>query len=498
VFAALRIAPAATHPNGSSVIVYADSEFYNPYACPVPAALGSIPQIAHTFRYIDVLAGPAYAHVGGMNEHGLSIAETTLVSTRPELANPNGLLAPFSACPERSLMTLALQRARTAREAILVIGELAETYGYSSPFPVDGEQFAISDGAEVWSMEIFGPGARWRPGSSEPGAVWCAQRVPDGHVAVSANRSRIGEIDLSDPDRFLASPNVTSLAREMGWWDGDRDGPFVWHEAYAPGAASGTLLREWRALDLAAPSLDLSPAGPLPFSVHPDRPLTAADVMSIQRDLLEGTAFDVTASSTFAVDGAPSPLACPMCSWPFYELLGLSPERTIASRRSSFSALYQTRAGAPGPLRGCTWYGFGPAATACYVPIYSGVTQLPDAWGSQDLAQGDLSLPFWAMILPGFLAAAEWQSAFADIRATRDPAESTFLEEQPLLPQRLASWQAGEGDAGDELNAYAADRLAAVLDGFRRLTDHLLTDVIVGLGRYVSDPPPAIDLPVLR
>jgi dipeptidase len=497
IFAALRIQPAEDHAPGSTVTIYADPQFYDPAAPPAVVALGSIPQVLHTFRYLDALAGPTYTHVGGMNEHGVSISETTLVAARPELSNPRGLLAPFSACPERSLMTLALQRARTAREAILVIGSLAETYGYSSPFPIDGEQLAISDGIEVWSMEIFGPGAAWRAGCGEPGAVWCAQRVPDGHVGISANRSRIGEIDLADSEQFLASPNATSLARRMGWWDPDRDGPFVWCAAYAPGAPEGSLLREWRVFDLVAPSLDLSPDGPLPFSAAPDRPLATADVMAIQRDLLEGTPFDVTAASAFSIGGSTSPLACPMCSQTLYALLGLEPERTINSRRSSFSALYQTRSHAPDALRGCAWYGFGPAATSCYVPIYTGATALPSAWGSTDLAHGDLSLPFWTMILPGYLAAAQWQSAFPDIRSLRGPAESAFLEEQLELSTRVTEWEIDDEPVATRLNAYTADRLNAVSDGFRDLSTRLLIDYVVELGAFLPGLVPTIGLPPL-
>ena len=496
IFAAVRIAPEATYAEGATATIFADSPFYGGDAVN-REVLGTIPQTSRTHRYLDILAGPTYVHVGGMNEHGVSIAETTIGGSRSELTNGHGLLAPFSACPERSLMTLALQRAHTAREAVELIGTMAEEYGYSSPFPVDGEQLAIGDSTEVWSMEIFGPGSDWRPDSEEPGAVWCAQRVPDGHVAVSANRSRIGEIDLSDPAMFLASPNVTSLAREQGWWDSERDGPFNWSAAYAPYAAPGTLMREWRVFDIVAPSLGLSPDDPLPFSVAPDRPLSTRDVIAIQRDLLEGTPFDVTANPVFAANGETSSLACPMCSWSFYDLLDLEPQRTISSRHASFTVLYQTRDDAPSELRGCAWFSFGPAATGCYVPIYSGTTALPDAWGSTDLAEGDLALPFWSMLLPGFLATVQWQDAFRDLAALRSPAESRFLAEQQVLSEMLEAWHEQGIEPADRLNEYAADRLTAVLVGFQDLADALLADYVIGLGAYVAAPGPSIELPPL-
>lgn len=497
IFAAVTIIPGATHPEGAEVTIYDETTFLSGSALEAPA-LGTLPQANETFRYLDAMAGPTYSHIGGMNEHGVSVAETTLVDVRPELANPYGLLAPFSTCAGRSLMTLALQRARTARDAVLLIGDLAETYGYSSPYPVDGEQISIADGREAWSMEIFGPGGKWRPESGEPGAIWCAQRIPDGHVGISANRSRIGVINLDDPDTFLASPNVTSLAQRNGWWDPASDGPFDWSEAYAPGVPPGTLIREWRAFDLVAPSLELSPEGPIPFSVAPDHPLTTQDVMAIQRDLLEGTPFDVTADDTFSTASETSPLACPMCSWDFYDLLDLVPERTISNRRASFTALYQSRADVPDELAGCTWYAFGPAATSCYVPIYSGATTLPDAWGSTALASGDLELAFWTMILPGFLATTQWQDAYEDIVQVRARAEARFAIEQSVLTQRIAEWLDAGEDSAEKLNEYTAARLNAVLIGYEDLATHLIAEYVIGIGRYLTSSAPVIPLPPLR
>ncbi|MBN1859690.1 C69 family dipeptidase, partial [Candidatus Bipolaricaulota bacterium] len=163
VFAAIGVELAAEHGEGAWIGLLEEPEWGSVAEPPTRSVIASIPQVANTYRYIDVLAGPMFSHVGGTNEHGVCIAETTLVGARPELANDLGWLAPFSVQAERSLMTLALQRARTAREAVLLIGDLAETYGYHSPFPVDGEQLAIGDADEVWSMEIFGPGPDWFP-----------------------------------------------------------------------------------------------------------------------------------------------------------------------------------------------------------------------------------------------------------------------------------------------------------------------------------------------
>jgi len=496
IFAGVRIEPSQTYASETESIIRGAPGFFASDA-PTPRVLGRIPQVESTYRYIDVLGGPGGTHIGGMNANGLCIAETTLAGTRPELSNPRAMLAPFSVWPERALMSLALQRARTAREAVQIIGTLAETYGYGSSFPIEGEQLAISDGTEVWTLEIFGPGPDWRPGSGEPGAVWCAQRVPDGHIGISANRSRIHTIDLCRPDEFLASPNVVSLAESMGWWSAGSGRPFDWAEAYAPSDCPPCSIREWRAFDLAAPSLELAPDDPIPFSVRPDHPLELRDIMDIQRDVLRGTAYDVTADPVFRMDDGISPLASPMADPAFYELLGLDPERTISSRRSSFSCLYQSRPEQPFGLNGCAWFAFGPAATSCYVPIYSGVTELPSDWGWPKIADADLSLPFWSMILPGYLASARWAQALEDIRSVRDPAESTFLDEQGRLAALLAAWETEGEDVSTRLNAYTAARLDAVHAAYQQLTSYLLVCYVAQLGGQTNVALPTIAVPRL-
>lgn len=493
VFAALDVVAGETHAVGSTIDVFGDPIYAAEPAMP-PALLGRIPQVAATYRYVDVRGGADLYHIGGVNEHGVAIAETTLVGTRPELRSERGLLAPFSACAARSLMTLALARATTARDAVHVIGELAERYGYSSPFPIDGEQFAISDGAEVWSMEIFGPGRRWTPDCGRPGAVWCAQRVPDGHVAVSANRSRIGEIDLENRDVFLASSNVHSVAIEMGWWNPSSGRPFVWRDAYAPSDRWGSAVREWRVLSLVAPSLGLDAGGELPFSVCAERPLSTADVMAIQRDLLAGTPYDAVAEPAFASNAGTSPLATPQGSPALYELLGITPDRTISNRYASFSCIYETSLGRPAAMRGCAWFGFGPAATSCYVPVYSGTRAIAERWSQTDLA-ADFSLPFWTMTLPGQLVAAQWQTGFPDLVTVRSAAELAFLAEEPVLALHLA----GKPDGGVAwLDALTAARMQAVERAFTALGNYLRLSCLTEIANRVHLTLPLVSVPSIN
>lgn len=272
----------------------------------------------------------------GLNEYGVSIA-IELLPMREGLACDKGRVGPNSNHWTTSLMANGLLRAKAAREAVGLIGAMIEEYGFLYyRAPGAGVALPIADGREVWLMEIFGPGTDWTPDSGRPGGVWCAQRIPDGEVGCSANCSRIGAVDLNDPDHFLASTNVFSLAEALGFW---KPATFRWHEAYGgPGDRSNSL-REWRALSLVAPSLGLKFTGDpavdrYPFSVKPDRPITVPKLMDVMRDRYEGTEYDVTAKPAFQIKGGRSSLACPWGPPELLDLLGLKPERSICTPTS--------------------------------------------------------------------------------------------------------------------------------------------------------------------
>jgi len=459
--------------------------------------IGEIPQVEETYAYIDLMCGYDGGHAGGMNEHGVTIGETTIVG-RPELVCPEGMLMAASSCAEGGLMTLALQRATTAREAIEIMGELAEEYGYHQPM-WHGEHLSVSDGKEVWAFEIFGPGDDWTPGCGKPGAVWCAQRIPDYHVGVSANRSRIGEIEPTDPNWFLCSDNVYSLAEEMGWWTpGD---PFVWYEAYAPdNCMTYCSLREWRVLSALAPSLNLDPnAERFPFSVQPDGPVSVQDVMRLHRDYYQGTPYDITDDSAFQVNGQPSPLTYPYYSYgqdALQELLNISPQRTLAVR-SLFSYVAQVHEGAPAPIKGCFWYGQGPASTTCYVPIYSGVTALPELWGKTLMTRIDWETAFWAFDLVHELARIRWQDAYLDINAVRNAAEAELFLAQPGFEQHVSSVLSTQDEAAARalVTDYTATCMDAVLDGYWALVDYLLFTYYFLASETIPQPLPEILVP---
>ena len=211
-----------------------------------------------------------------MNDQGVVMGETT-IGQRTELRTTEGIMY------IETLQILALQRAKTAREAIKIMGAMAEQYGYRD----GGECLTVGDQNEMWFFEIV------PPGPLVTGAIWAAVRIPDDHVGVSANRSRIGELKENDPDNYMFSSNVFSLATEKGWWDPNSGKPFMFYEAYAEKTSIGSRRREWRVLSTFAPSLNLdSNASRFPFSVKVEKKVTLQNYIDIYRDTYTGTTYD--------------------------------------------------------------------------------------------------------------------------------------------------------------------------------------------------------------
>jgi len=483
LWASIEVVPGETFPPGTMMPIY-----YRPYVesyedylewLEKPTLKGEVPQVEETYRYVSLKVWYDEQRCGGINEYGLTTGETT-IGGREELMNENGLLYTYSNYKESSLLTVALQRAKTAREAIQIMGSLAEEYGYAQ----FGEHITVTDGNEAWAFEIFGPGPDWTLGSGEPGAVWCAQRIPDDHVGVSANRSRIGEVDLDDTDYFMASPNIFSLAEEMGWWDPAE--PFIWYEAYGYGPNDDPndpmcRLREWEVLDFVAPSLHLdSEAGRYPFSVKPDKPVSVQDMMSIYRYGYEGTDWDVTENPAFYVDGQKSPLACPWGFEDLHQLLGVEAKPSVAYVNNLWPSVFcyvsQVRADLPDPIRGCMWFGFGPPSSTCYVPIYSGVTELPESWVYTDLTRPNRECSWWAFNLINNLSVIKYQEAIEDIKGVRDPAEAEFFAMQPDIETAAADLYESEGPAAAQelVTDYANTCMNAASDAYWDLVDYML------------------------
>jgi dipeptidase len=361
-----------------------------------------IPEVPRTFGYM-------HGVFGYMNDQQLAIGESTIGNVR-KLDNST----PTPKTNITMLTLLAMERCRTAREAVGLMGSLAEKYGYG--FVDGGEMLAVADAQEVWIFEIMPVGPLWTPDSGKPGAVWCAQRIPDDEVSVCPNESRIGEIDLDNKNFFLASPNVVSCAVENKLYDPASGKPFNWKRAYSPAPGSalssdGRRSRLWRFYDLAAPSRKFAadlPNMDFPFSVKPDKKLSAQDVMTMTRDKCYGTPFDPVKGIRGGLYRNPN----------YY-----SNTRKISVANAEYTTVTQSRSWLPAPVGGVVWLSWGAQDTACYMPFYAGVTAIPKSFSVGDHWELNRASARWAFDYVDFHAQVAYSEAIADVQKAQQELE---------------------------------------------------------------------------
>ena len=389
LFGELYFRPAADWPEGAMLDVLEwDTGKY----------LGQIPQVRHT-----------YQTVGNMNEHQLIIGESTF-GGRPELYDSTGIM------DYGSLIYVALQRARTAREAIDIIVDLANTYGYCS----SGESFSIADKDEVWVMELIGKGFRAsEDGNARKGIVWVARRLPDGYICAHANQSRISTFPLDDPENCLYSPDVISFAREMGYFDG-RDEDFSFCDAYNPlnfGSMRGCEARAWAAFNILCDgqftfedengnlvtrnsydyidyAMGYDASKRFPLFVRPERKLTVKDVADVMRDHFEGTPMDMT--TDIGAGGNALPYRWRPMDFEYEGQLYVN-ERAIATQQTGFWFVGQSRGWLPDVIGGLLWFGTDDAATSYLAPIYTNITKVPECFaeGNGSILEYSPTSAFW-------------------------------------------------------------------------------------------------------
>ncbi len=463
----VHVVPGRRHPAGATTLLTRrKKDDTGPMERYGRVPLGPIPQAAETFGYL----APAYAC---MNEHQVAIGESTFTG-REELVSEKGLID----C--ETLTRLMLGRARTAREAIRIAGELLAAHGWSDV----GEALTVTDPKEAWHLEIIGPG------KERVGAVWAAQRIPDDHVSVVANASRIRRIDPDDPDRFMASDNVVSFAVEQGYWKPDSGRPFEFCYAYNPtGRTSFSCSRrEWRVFDLLAPGLKLDPnSNNFPFSVEPEEPVTPKRIMELFRDTFEGTDFDVVKNLNVADEEGKvtkSPLANPFMPYDMNRLLktnggwGWRGERCLARWYCMYVHVTQSRERLPGPIGGLVWFGYGNPAMTTFVPIYAGVTDLPEDYKTDGRATGfSRDSAWWAFNRAATLAAHRWGDMRNDVAAVRDPLLDGFFTEQERVEAEALSLFKEDPDAALEfLTDYTGRCCARTVEAYWALGDLLWTE----------------------
>jgi len=418
----LDMVPAMDHPEGSTVPMYVRKP-YDSLAMPTyqHIPIGEIPQVFHTYAYINT----AYP---SMNQHQLAIGETTF-GGRESLQSDEGLID----C--QRLCQLMLERTTNARDAIKLAGELTKEYGWIDA----GEMLTIADTKEVWHLEIVGSG------KGNIGSIWVAQRVPDDHISVGANGSRIREINLDDPDYFMASENVFQVAIDSGWWN-PGNGPFEFCYAYSPSSREtfSTRRREWRVLSLAAPSLNLHPNSEnYPFSVKPDEPITKEKMVEIFSDYFEGTDFNFIKDLTWVnADGEVeiSPLANPFMPYDMNKLFkinggwGWRGERTIARWYTMYATITQSRDWLPDEVGGVVWLAWDNVATSVYTPIYSNITEVNKYFKTPGRIHGYThDSAWWAFNRLGTLAAQRWGDMRHDVRAVWDPMQVELFSNQEKI-----------------------------------------------------------------
>ena len=459
------IVPKKINPQGASKSLY-KRENDNTQAMPAykKTLIGNIPESDTTFGFVNT-AYPC------MNEHQLAIGESTF-GGRESLKSDDGLID----CQQ--LVQLLLERCRTARQAIKLAGDLLAKYGWID----EGECLTIADTQEVWHLEIVGPGA------GNKGAVWVAQRVPDEHISVNANASRISQVDLADPDFYLASSNLFQVAQDSGWWSPGQ-GPFKFCYAYDPeGRRSfAARRREWRVLTLMAPSLNIDPNDKdFPFSVKPDTLVTLEKLVSIFRDYYEGTDFnfvkDITQADSTGKEVI-SPFANPFMPYDMNKLFkvnggwGELGERTIARWYTMYATITQSRNWMPDKIGGVVWLAFDNVATSIYTPVYCGNTDVPASFKIPGRTKGfTRNSAWWAFNRLGTLAAQRWGDMRHDVSSVWYPMQQELFDNQQQLEiEALLQYDQNPNQAVDMLTRYSTDWGARIVERCWQLGDELWT-----------------------
>lgn len=458
--------PRKYSPNAMAAIV--KRQPYDSLAMPTyrHVKVGEIPQVRSTHGFINT-AYPC------MNDHQLAIGESTF-GGRKTLHEPDKNLIDC-----QQLVRLMLERCTTAREAIRLAGDLLEEYGWSD----EGECLTIADTKEVWHFEVVGPG------KGNFGAIWAAQRVPDDHVSVNANGSRIRQIDLDNPDFFMASENVFKVAQDSGWWN-LQAGPFEFVYAYAPESRSSLAARrrEWRVFDLVAPSLELSPeAENYPFSIKPDTLITPEKMVAIFQDWYQGTDYDIVKNIKWenpeTGEYEISPLANP---WMPYDMLplfkinggwGWRGERQIARWYTMYATITQSREWLPAEIGGVVWLAFDNVASSIYVPLYCGITDVAESYKTPGRPQGfSRQSAWWAFNRLGTLAAHRWGDMHEDVWAVWKPLQQELFARQAELEKTaLELYKSNPQKARQYLTNYGIDWSDRVVRRAWQLGDELWT-----------------------
>ena len=441
--------PAAKHAKGEMRKIYDwDTNKYH----------GEIPEAAQT-----------YSVIGNINEWQVTIAETTY-GGREEMVDSTGIM------DYGSLIYVALQRSKTAREAIKVMTTLANTYGYNS----EGETFTICDPNEAWIMEMMGKGA------GSKGAVWVALRIPDDAICAHANQSRIGKFNMKDKKNVMYAKDVVSFARSKGWFQG-KDADFSWKMAYAKPDFSGRRFCDARAWSMLNHFYDMTPyldwalgknpdAQDMPLWVVPNKKVSVKDVENVMRDHYEGTPLSVADGSDIGggiweMPYRPTPLMYKVDGKQYFN------ERPVSTQQSGFVFVSQMRSWLPREIGGVFWFANDDANMAAFTPVYCSMTERPECYNTPgaDALHFSKKNAYWVCNMTSNMVYPRYSLMFPTLKEVRDSLDNSYFAAQTGVEKKAQELYAQNPQAAVKyLNDYSVEKAQQMLARWNQLFEFMV------------------------
>ena len=441
--------PAAKHAKGEMRKIFDwDSNKYH----------GEIPEAAETYNVI-----------GNINEWQVTIGETTY-GGREEMVDSTGIM------DYGSLIYVALQRSKTAREAIKVMTTLANTYGYNS----GGETFTICDPNEAWIMEMMGKGA------GSKGAVWVALRIPDDAICAHANQSRIGKFNMKDKKNVMYAKDVVSFARSKGWFKG-KDADFSWKMAYAKPDFSGRRFCDARAWAMLNHFYDMSPyldwalgknpdAQDMPLWVVPNKKVSVQDVENVMRDHYEGTPLSVADGSDIGggiweMPYRPTPLMYKVDGKQYFN------ERPVSTQQSGFVFVSQMRSWLPREIGGVFWFANDDANMAAFTPVYCSMTERPECYNTPgaDAVHFSKKNAYWVCNMTSNIVYPRYSLMFPTLKEVRDSLDNSYFAAQAGVEKKAQELYAQNPQAAVKyLNDYSVEKAQQMLARWNQLFEFMV------------------------
>ena len=441
--------PAAKHAKGAmrKIFDWDSNKYY-----------GEIPEAAETYNVI-----------GNINEWQVTIGETTY-GGREEMVDSTGIM------DYGSLIYVALQRSKSAREAIKVMTTLANTYGYNS----EGETFTICDPNEAWIMEMMGKGA------GSKGAVWVALRIPDDAICAHANQSRIGKFNMKDKKNVMYAKDVVSFARSKGWFKG-KDADFSWKMAYAKPDFSGRRFCDARAWAMLNHFYDMSPyldwalgknpdAQDMPLWVVPNKKVSVKDVENVMRDHYEGTPLSVADGSDIGggiweMPYRPTPLMYKVDGKQYFN------ERPVSTQQSGFVFVSQMRSWLPREIGGVFWFANDDANMAAFTPVYCSMTERPECYNTPgaDALHFSKKNAYWVCNMTSNMVYPRYSLMFPTLKEVRDSLDNSYFAAQAGVEKKAQELYAQNPQAAVKyLNDYSVEKAQQMLARWNQLFEFMV------------------------